>query len=150
MDDSGLVTLPAVPRTAAVARALVHERLRAWRLEHLGDADLLLTSELVTNVLVHTADDPSLSVVRTSAGVQVTVVDRSPASPSRRRHSSLATTGRGLHLLEALADEWGVRVLAPGKAIWFTVTGERASGTGAPVPPPRSEPYGVPHRSAGA
>lgn len=132
MEETELV-LRAAPQAAATARAVVRERLHAWGLEHLQDAVLLLTSELVTNVVLHTTDLPSLSVTRTADGVRVTVADGSSTAPSRRQPSAGATTGRGVHLLETLSDEWGWRPRPEGgKAVWFTVSG--AGGPGVPVP----------------
>lgn len=125
LDVDGLVPLPPDGRAAGVARSVVRERLRAWHQEGLLDAVELLTSELVTNVLVHTLSAPALGVVRSGSGVRVTVVDDSPVAPVRRRHSTAATTGRGVQLLEDLADEWGWQARAGGKAVWFLVTGQR-------------------------
>lgn len=128
-EDSALVPLSAEPTAAGVARAVVRERLRGWGLDHLQDPTVLLTSELVTNVLLHTGDLPSLAVDRIPDGVRVTVADCSPVLPAPRRHSTGATTGRGVHLLEQLADAWGCQPRAGGKAVWFTVTADRSGET---------------------
>ena len=125
MELEKVVLLPAEPRAAGAARAVVRDRLRAWDLEDLLDTVVLLTSELVTNVLVHTASAPALAVARTGEGVRVEVSDTSPVPPARRRHSPSATTGRGVKLLEDLADDWGCEVTGDGKVVWFTVTGLR-------------------------
>lgn len=123
-EDAALVPVGAVPHAAAAAaRALVRQRLRDWDLEHLQDAAVLLTSELVTNVLLHTTGLPTLAVDRIPHGVRVSVADTSPVLPAPRRHSTEATTGRGVHLLEQLADDWGCQRRPGGKAVWFTVTG---------------------------
>lgn len=111
--------LPADPSAPAAARRLVRSALREWRLEALLDPVQLLTSELVTNALLHARSAPRLTVARTPDGVLVTVEDGSPSGPARRRHGAQATTGRGVALLEDLADEWGWERQPGGKAVWF-------------------------------
>lgn len=129
----GEVALPADPRAAGLARAAVRDRLGAWGLEHLADAVELLTSELVTNALLHAASAPVLQVVRQEGGVRVLVCDDSPVLPVRRRHSAAATTGRGVQMLQDLADEWGFEARPRGKAVWFVVTGARDPWAGVSV-----------------
>ncbi len=127
MEPGESLLLPAGPQAARLARARVGRLLADWGLTRLCDTALLLTSELVTNVVLHTDGAPSLTVVRSGGGVRVTVSDGSPVQPVRRRHSSSATTGRGVALLDDLADEWGVdrHPDGPGKAVWFVVSGDR-------------------------
>jgi anti-sigma regulatory factor (Ser/Thr protein kinase) len=121
--DVDLVSLPADGRAAGLARSVVRERLHGWDLDDLLDAAVLLTSEVVANVIVHTDSAPALGLTRDGAGVRVTVLDESPAPPLRRRHSTTATTGRGLQLLQDLADDWGWDRVSSGKAVWFVLRG---------------------------
>ena len=133
------LVLPASPRAVGLARAFVAAVLDRWGSSHLADATVLLTSELVTNALVH-ADSPSTltlepeqpadSSARVEA-VRVSVTDTSPTGPGRRRHSLTATTGRGLQLLDQLADSWGWDADGDGKVVWFVVTGAVLSWDGA-------------------
>lgn len=101
----------------------MRELLSAWSLDDVSDAVVLLTSELVTNVLLHTADGGQLLVQREGGGVRVTVIDMSPVLPAQRRYSSTATTGRGCRLMNDLADEWGAEPQGSGKAVWFVISG---------------------------
>ena len=87
----------------------------------LVDPVLLLTSEVVTNALLHSGTRLVLTVVRDGAGVRVEVADGSAVPPVQRRHSTSASTGRGVQLLEAVADEWGWTATSPGKLVWFRV-----------------------------
>lgn len=119
MVDLDVVSLPADGRAAGLARSVVRDRLRAWDLEDLLDTAVLLTSEVVTNVIVHTASAPALQVTRDGAGLLVTVIDGSPVPPHRRWNSATATTGRGLQMLQGLADDWGWNPVGEGKAVWF-------------------------------
>ena len=125
MQPVAQLVLPADPSAPAAARRLVRSALREWGHDGLLDTVLLLTSELVTNALLHARSVPRLTVARTADGVVVTVEDGSPAGPSRRRHGSQATTGRGVALLEDLADEWGWEQRPAGKAVWFRASAGR-------------------------
>jgi anti-sigma regulatory factor (Ser/Thr protein kinase) len=130
---SELVTLPADARAAGLARAAVRERLRGWGMDDLVDVVMLLSSELVTNALLHTNSSPRLGLVREGADVRLTVVDDSPVAPLRRQHGLTAMTGRGLELLEKLADDWGWTSDDGGKAVWALVRGT------LPTPAPAHE-----------
>jgi len=129
-----LMQLPADGRAAGQARAVVRDRLRGWDLEELLDTAVLLTSEVVANVIIHTASAPSFAVARDGSGVRVDVVDGSPAPPHRRMHSATATTGRGIELLEDLADDWGWTPVSGGKVVWFRVGSAGADPSGEPTP----------------
>ena len=107
---------------SAIARRHVRSRLVAWGLGDLTDPVMLLTSEVVTNALLHSGTRLALTVARDGAGVRVGVADGSPVPPVQRRHSTTASTGRGVQLLEAVADEWGWTATSSGKLVWFRVT----------------------------
>jgi two-component sensor histidine kinase len=49
------------------------------------------------------------------------VADQGAGTPQKQPHDIEAPSGRGLQILEALADEWGVTERQPGKAVWFTL-----------------------------
>jgi anti-sigma regulatory factor (Ser/Thr protein kinase) len=117
--------LPATARSAVRARRHVTNALEKWHLEALSDAAALLTSELVTNSVLHARTSMTLSVSRDHDTVRVSVTDGSPLTPSLRRHSPTSTTGRGIQLISRLADEWGAESTGPGKTVWFTLSGGR-------------------------
>jgi serine phosphatase RsbU (regulator of sigma subunit)/anti-sigma regulatory factor (Ser/Thr protein kinase) len=119
------LSLPALPQAAGQARAFVTQYLRTWELEGLIDAAVLLTSELVSNAVLHTQTASMVALRRSADEVRVSVSDGSRVGPQRRRHSQEATTGRGLQLLEDLADEWGWEETPFGKTVWFVVSGGR-------------------------
>ncbi|MFI6933712.1 SpoIIE family protein phosphatase [Streptomyces sp. NPDC050287] len=116
----------AEPERVAVARQQLRELLHDWRSPDQVDSAVLLLSEMLTNVLVHTdADALLLAEVRgglTGPGgrrMRVEVTDTSDDLPHRRRPGELASSGRGLMLIEMLADVWGVDPRGEGKSIWF-------------------------------
>jgi anti-sigma regulatory factor (Ser/Thr protein kinase) len=82
----------------------------------------LLTSEVITNALVHARSAPELAVRVRREMVRVEVVDVSPVVPIRRAINTDALSGRGIAIVESLASQWGVADLsAQGKTVWFEV-----------------------------
>ena len=83
---------------------------------------LLLASELVTNAIRHGKGVVQLVVKKFSGRLCVEVSDTGPGRPTARNPDSHHAGGRGLLLVERLANEWGV---APspggGKTVWFTL-----------------------------
>ena len=114
------VRLPADPGSAGRARSFTARQLRAAGLTdvHLG---LLLVSELATNALRHAGTEFEVEVRRTDRGVRVAVSDDNPRRP--REPLVLpgpdAEGGRGLAIVDELADRWGVEGDPPGKTVWF-------------------------------
>jgi len=115
------LALEPVAPAAGAARRWVRERLAEFGLEPLTEAVTLLTSEVVTNAVLHAATALRVAVFPDGIGVRVEVRDGSPVSPSHRRHPSTSSLGRGLTMLDALADEWGWRRDGSGKVVWFRV-----------------------------
>ncbi|WP_237536893.1 ATP-binding protein [Streptomyces sp. SID5785] len=122
----GRADLRAVPET----RRAVRELLRHWGGPGRSEIAELLTSELVTNALVHTDREAEVTATVRPDGLRVEVRDY----VSRRPEPNVppaedGTHGRGLFLVESLADAWGVSVPgtgAPGKVVWFELTGDAA------------------------
>jgi anti-sigma regulatory factor (Ser/Thr protein kinase) len=82
----------------------------------------LLTSEVITNALVHARSAPELAVRVRPQVVRVEVVDGSPVVPIRRSIEAEALSGRGIAIVDSLASSWGVTDLSPdGKTVWFEV-----------------------------
>lgn len=116
--------LDPVAAAASAARAYVSAALAECGASHLEGSAELGVSELVTNAVLHGRTALTVAVVTTPGGrVRIEVTDHSPLPPQRRRLSALATTGRGLRLVEAVSDDWGIEpvpaALGGGKTIWF-------------------------------
>ncbi|MGP9017822.1 ATP-binding protein [Streptomyces sp. BR1] len=112
----GRSDLTAVPE---VRRAL-RELLGHWGHSEPAHVAELLTCELVTNALIHTDHGAVVTATVAPAGLRVEVHDFMAALP--RPHVPSAddgTHGRGLLLVQALADAWGVRAHEAGKVVWF-------------------------------
>lgn len=85
-------------------------------------ADLeLITSELATNAVLHARTPFEVRVRAVDGHLRVEVADGSPALPVVKEHGSEAPTGRGLKILDAIADRWGVDPTDDGKVVWFEV-----------------------------
>ncbi|MEU3399667.1 SpoIIE family protein phosphatase [Streptomyces filamentosus] len=117
-------TFEPVGRSVAAARAFVRDTLQGWGHPELVDDAVVLTSELVTNAVVHAGTAADVLCLRSEDSVRVEVADRYPereipvqsgrtiASPDREN-------GRGLLLCAALADRWGVDYSPTRKHVWF-------------------------------
>jgi anti-sigma regulatory factor (Ser/Thr protein kinase) len=146
MCDQIVEPLPAEPRSAHYGRNLVATTCQQWALGDLC-ADLALpVSELITNAVLHAGTGIQLTVSLTAQWVEVSVRDQHPRAPVVRpvhlnsdalpadhdlpltAHEPAAhagddplTSGRGLHIVDAVADEWGTTAMATGKDVWFRV-----------------------------
>ncbi|MGA4801428.1 SpoIIE family protein phosphatase [Streptomyces lavendulocolor] len=113
----------AEPERIAAARQHLRELLHDWADPEQVDSAVLMVSEMVTNVLVHTDGDALLVAEATGdhgkRRLRVEVADASDELPHRRRPGEMASSGRGLILMEMLAHEWGVDPRGEGKSIWF-------------------------------
>lgn len=114
---------PAQPRSASQARAAVRALLRDAGEDQLLDAVELLVTELVTNVVLHVGGTVQVRAAVSPGEVLLEVVDTSPVGPQVRLFSGTSTTGRGMRLVRALAEDHGVRPTDDGgKAVWVRVT----------------------------
>jgi two-component sensor histidine kinase len=84
----------------------------------------LVASELVTNAIVHADTDVEVRLAVDAADVWLEVLDEAPGRPWHPPPSPLETCGRGLVLVDALADSWGVADVAGslGKMVWMRVS----------------------------
>lgn len=114
------------PESAATARGLASELLAGLPLDSI-EVVLLLTTELVTNAVQHGLGPIGLRLLAGDDGVRVEVRDRSDALPVVQQLDPEALTGRGLLLVEGLADGWGVLAQDIGKTVWFSLTGRQGS-----------------------
>jgi anti-sigma regulatory factor (Ser/Thr protein kinase) len=114
------IALSPHPTGALAARQFVVGALRRAGREDLGDTAALLSSELVTNVVLHARSDMIVDVDLDDSRLRVSVIDSSD-HPARRRETTTALEehGRGLQIVDALASSWGVNAGPRGKVVWF-------------------------------
>lgn len=108
--------------SVAAARRHVGEILIEWRLSHLVEDTVLITSELTTNVVNHTkgtGDYFELALRRRDSVLVLEVSDSYQwQMPELRKATPEDLHGRGLFLVDALAESWGVRPRSTGKTVW--------------------------------
>ncbi|HUA30536.1 MAG TPA: ATP-binding protein [Streptosporangiaceae bacterium] len=149
-----------VPAAAAAARRFIRDTLQSWELtgrsreqDGLVDDAVLLTSELVTNAVLH-AGTPVQVTCRVvgderDGAVEIAVLDRRPGQlrpdlPHSPADAAERTNGRGLQLPAQLASAWGVTYAGTAKAVWFRMSLTGPGGAGgcyaaeASVPAPPS------------
>ncbi|MER7490125.1 ATP-binding protein [Streptomyces sp. NPDC126497] len=116
------VPMPSRPESAATARRLVQVVvLREWGLTAKAAEDaVLLVSELVGNAVRHTgARVFGLRMRRRRGWIRVEVRDPSRGLPCLMPVQVMDVSGRGIFLVDRLADRWGVDLLPRGKTTWF-------------------------------
>ncbi|MFJ5035996.1 SpoIIE family protein phosphatase [Streptomyces sp. NPDC088560] len=112
-------------RAVREARGFVHACLSDWGLADLSDDLELITSELVTNALVHAGGDVDLRLRASGDRVRLEVRDSDSAPPVPTVYSltdegsARAEHGRGLYLVDALARTWNVSPSGRGKTVWL-------------------------------
>ncbi len=116
------VPLTAVPTAAAEARKQVRAAIWAWDISVDVTVAALLTCELVTNAIMHTASETvTLGIAAVRGELRVDVYDASRSLPMVVDAAPDAEAGRGLKLVATLSDEWGFYRTPAGKAVYFTL-----------------------------
>ena len=105
-------------------RRFLSQALTRFGWEDRADDATLLLSELLANVALHARTPCSVTVVATSDRMRVEVEDGSPILPRLQHFAIDTTTGRGLRLVDQLAESWGVDRVPAGKRIWFCLEHE--------------------------
>ncbi|MFB6785298.1 ATP-binding protein [Streptomyces olivaceus] len=114
-------TFPCKPSTAEIGRDLVRDVLGVWHLDGLADRAALIVTELIANASRHTpGSEIRLTVARPDARrLRVGVVDREPARlPILSQAADDDESGRGLLLVDAVADRWGYDLHGSGRRPW--------------------------------
>ncbi|MEU6512042.1 SpoIIE family protein phosphatase [Streptomyces sp. NPDC046942] len=138
-------TFEPVGRSVATARSFVRDTLQGWGFADIVDDAVVLTSELVTNAVVHAGTHADVLCLRTEEGVRIEVSDRYPERevPLQSAASTMGSPdregGRGLQLCAALAARWGVDYTPTHKNVWFQLdlpqrpVGTRTAGPSLPA-----------------
>ncbi|MFJ7181264.1 SpoIIE family protein phosphatase [Streptomyces massasporeus] len=133
-----------VGRSVASARSFVRDTLQGWGFADIVDDAVVLTSELVTNAVVHAGTSADVLCLRSDEGARIEVADRYPEReiPLQATAINMGSPdregGRGLQLCAALAGRWGVEYTPTHKTVWFQLdlparaVGTRAAGPALP------------------
>lgn len=146
--SSQSLVMPADPALVQRARVLVEDMCSTAGVdEDTCHTAVLLTSETVTNAIVHGRSDATLTVSASPGVVRVEVGDEDARRPRVGRRDPHALGGRGLEIVQLLAQRWGVRDERRGKVVWFEL-GEHPTDTsgpevGSPLMSSRADPIHV-------
>jgi len=122
------VELQALPSRIGQVRRIVSAQLRYWHLDPLIDRAALGVTELLTNVHRHAQPDKTCTVEIELLldHLVVSVHDHDPRLPVAGDISDVAATatcGRGLAMVAAVSESWGVRPEGEtGKVVWFKLS----------------------------
>ncbi|MEU6915375.1 ATP-binding protein [Streptomyces olindensis] len=135
---AGHLSVEYAPRPSAVreARAEVRRQLEGWGLAERGEvADVaeLLVGELATNALVHAETRFRLTLFAAHGVLRCEVADAERGVP-RVLQAGTGESGRGMFLVDALAERWGCHRDGPGKTVWFELGTCGADGCGRRQP----------------
>jgi anti-sigma regulatory factor (Ser/Thr protein kinase) len=139
MESGNCWILPPEPRSVAWARRLTRTVLtEGGAMPPIVDDAMLIVSELVTNALAHAVPPVTFRLIPTPRGMRGEIIDHGPLTMVVPGQAGCAATcGRGLSLVDTLADRWGVD-LAPErgcKTVWFEIA-TSLQGTAVPQPLP--------------
>ncbi len=115
------VELPAEASSVPAGRSFVVDNLTTWDCASAADDARLLVSEILTNAVQHAEGPLVLHLRRTTTELAIEISDLSPHLPQPRLAAQDDESGRGLILVDAVADSWGVRPDERGKTTWFTL-----------------------------
>ncbi|MFD4505960.1 ATP-binding protein [Streptomyces sp. NPDC058457] len=135
--------LAPTPRAVGNARRSVGELLGSWGVcEEARDNAVLVTSELVTNAIVHSAGRRIICRVHADADrIRIEVEDQNNGSislPAPRRARPDEQNGRGLFLVDALSLDWGVTAAPEGRSSARVVWAELSTAPDAPLTTPHA------------
>lgn len=113
----------ALPTEVRLLRRAAAAQLDHWGVPTAGDETGLLVTELATNVIKHVGEGASATLILEwkRERLRVEMHDKSRTLPALRSADCDAECGRGLHLLTAMAADWGAVVTALGKAVWCEI-----------------------------
>jgi anti-sigma regulatory factor (Ser/Thr protein kinase) len=112
-------TFEADPQSAAHVRSYVRDSLQRCRV-HSEEA-ILLANELATNAIVHTRKDFVVEVSVYNSTCRIGVLDHDTGNPKLTNAKPSDSNGRGLALVKALSNSWGVERRDDGKAVWCDI-----------------------------
>jgi hypothetical protein len=140
---------PGDPEALANARGMIRNAATAWDIADRADEAELAADELLTNALVHTGGGAVLTLrmmPEPRPRLRIEVHDLATNWPRRRQPGDRETSGRGLVLVDLLADAWGVDPYGSGKSVWcefdaaVSAAGSRARAASAAAGPPAAGP----------
>lgn len=128
--ETARLELPSTPAAPSVARLFVRNLCQEWGAGSVCEVAELLSSELVTNAVVHARSPVELEALYDDCSVlRIDVYDRSssPVDESPTPSCEGDEGGRGLAIVARLAWRWGVDPSAQGKRVWFSLVNQAST-----------------------
>jgi anti-sigma regulatory factor (Ser/Thr protein kinase) len=115
------VDLPPTVSAPRTARQIVAALLTGWGVQARTEDVVLLVNEVISNAVEHVGGDTSLELELTYSDkwLRVSLADGSTERPVPRDIDPRSPRGRGLHLVDAIADRWDSEQYRDGKRVWF-------------------------------
>jgi hypothetical protein len=115
-----VIAFEAIPAGVGVLRRAVRTHIIAWGVPAVVEQAQLVVTELATNVIKHVGEGTAATLVlEIRAGrCRIELHDTSQVMPASLQPDCARECGRGLHLLAAIADDWGTVLTASGKKVW--------------------------------
>ncbi|MFC5908495.1 ATP-binding protein [Streptacidiphilus monticola] len=148
---AAIASFPPHPKNVRHARRITRTALAAWGAPELIDSAEMVVSELVTNALRYGSGPVDLTLALTDRTLRIAVADEGTSLPAPRDAASDAQGGRGLQIVELLADSWEVVVRLTGKTVTCLLTAPEMQAPEIPAANPvhlQGRP-GSPRRSQG-
>ncbi|MEU0659213.1 ATP-binding protein [Streptomyces lavendulocolor] len=123
----------AEPREVAGIRSVIRKHLRVWGLDEQAEAAQLCASELVANVITHVGLGTPTTLAVSMSGTYLRIEVHDPdtrALPTLLEAGPDAEGGRGMALVGAVADRWGVQIRADRKVTWCEIATGLTSADG--------------------
>ncbi len=121
------LSVPSVPASVGGVRRMVVAACAEHDLGHLADTAALLASEVTTNALLHGFGQVRVSITPAVGALRVEVGDENPSLPRVKDAAVSDEGGRGLALVDALANDWGWEPAGTGKTVWFVLAGREVA-----------------------
>lgn len=117
--SQAVIELPHDLSSVSLAREFVRETLAEWGIDEPLDDALLVVSELAANALTHAGSSYEVRLSATAHALRIEVDDDGAGTPEPQPLTETEEHGRGLHLVGALAESWGMEAAdSGGKRIW--------------------------------
>lgn len=127
------ITLQSAPASTAAARRWAARQLLDFYgalPAEVADDVAVVVSELATNCVRSGAGGFDLDLDAHHVRLIIAATDTAPGVPVRRRAAPSAGSGRGLNIIAALSDRWGVTPRELGKTVWVQLAVPQGSGPG--------------------
>ena len=125
------IPLPGTRADVGAGRRFVRDTVERWGHAEVAEDAALVASELITNAVLHARTRLEVIVRRHDDRIRIEVSDGNRNLPRMRQHTVQSGTGRGLHLVAAVAADWGAEARHDDKTVWVELAARVQSGRDA-------------------